>query len=495
MNEVHELDSSRDEAAPRQAAAAVSGAQPPVRVRAGSDEPDSRVGDSGASSTTATPRLNNTSPFELLLHDDGEAAGAKVFTSPAIDGGFGAWSYVAGAFAMYIVVWGFPQAYPVIGTFLTVGENAEYPRSVVLSLLAPGIQDIIEGFLFQVLPVNVRLRLPLLCGGIATILIGMLWASWATAAWEVFVSLGIVSGVGGVILNFVHVSVFSEWFDKKRGQAMGIIWLGFRLGALGCPLISQYLLVTHGYRRTIQVLIAPAMTLLIPSILLLRGRHPTATVKSTSAAPAVSTYTALHTPSALFHLFAGTLFYAVVNVPKMFIMAYAADMGLTPSEQAYAFVVLILSTMVGTYTLGWLSDMMPFQGLVGLAALITSFSHVFILGFARQKIILYVYAFFVGVSIGGFDNAMFSLYTEIAGGDGRLFTAIHAVFSLFRGAANLSVGPVGVALLRSEPTLSVDSYALGKYKLLVAYAGTMSFACAALIGMRMLYPKHGGRTS
>lgn len=64
---------------------------------------------------------------------------------------------------------------------------------------------------------------------------------------------------------------------------------------------------------------------------------------------------------------------------------------------------------------------------------------------------------------------MFSFYSEIAGGDGQLFTAIHAVFSLFRGAAILSVGPVGVALIRLGPSQIATTYALGKYQVSVLY--------------------------
>lgn len=404
IERAQELDSSRDEAAPQQAAQAVQGS--PRRSSdahlSPSKTPSARRGSiQGASTTTAQPRLQPNFQSDRGATDLSIEKGTNVVHLQPVDEGFGAWSYVAGAFAMYIVVWGFPQAYPIIGTYLTVGDAAKYPGSITLSLLAPGIQDIIEGLLFQMLPTSHRARRPLIFLGIGIILFSLLWASWASTSWEVFVSLGISFGIGGIILNFVHVSVFSEWFDKKRGQAMGIVWLGYRFGALGLPLICQYLLEMHGYEKTIQVLIAPALALLVPSILLLRGRFPSSSVQSNPVEPTVSKRTAIRAPSVLFHLLAGTLFYAVVTVPKMFIMAYAADMGLKASEQVYAFVILIMSTMVGTYVLGWLSDLIAFEGLVCLAALATSASHLFIWGFARQKLVLYIYALLVGLSIGG----------------------------------------------------------------------------------------------
>lgn len=84
------------------------------------------------------------------------------------------------------------------------------------------------------LPKLARYRRLLVIGGILVITLAMVMASCASFAWQIVFSQGLMFGVGGIMLNFVHVSVFSEWFDKKQGQAMGIIWLGYRVGAGSC---------------------------------------------------------------------------------------------------------------------------------------------------------------------------------------------------------------------------------------------------------------------
>ena len=81
------------------------------------------------------------------------------------DRGFGAWSYVMSAFAMFVVVWGFPQAFPIFQTHLTTGKKARFPDSIAIRLLAPGIQDIEEGILFQFLPTGIRHRRLLVFAG------------------------------------------------------------------------------------------------------------------------------------------------------------------------------------------------------------------------------------------------------------------------------------------------------------------------------------------
>lgn len=53
--------------------------------------------------------------------------------------------------------------------------------------------------------------------------------------------------------------------------------------------------------------------------------------------------------------------------------------------------------------------------------------------------------------MAGFDNSLFSLYSEIAGKNEEIFTAIHSLLSFFSGITILSVDPIGVALLRLSP--------------------------------------------
>jgi hypothetical protein len=67
-------------------------------------------------------------------------------------------------------------------------------------------------------------------------------------------------------------------------------------------------------------------------------------------------------------------------------------------------------------------------------------------------------------SIPGFSNCLFTFFGDVSGRNGELFTAVHSLFSFFRGIAILSVGPVGAAILLRSPDIELESYAIGKYK-------------------------------
>lgn len=393
----------------------------------------------GGYATTAQVRLKSKTSNDSLSRQNHDAAGsaslelgdldnARVYTLQPADEGFGAWSYVACAFAMYIVVWGtflhrkavpkmrglsfssilgFPQAFPIFQTYLSTGEHATHRDSVVLPLLAPGLQDIEEGVFFQIFPKSAKYRQMLIIMGIFTMTIAMILASYASKAWQIVLAQGILFGLGGIMLNFVHVSVFPEWFEKKQGQAMGIIWLGYRVGALVFPLICQWLLYRHGFKKTLHVLIAPMLALLMPSIILLRGRYRVAAVVSQPIQPSVSKLTALRAPNVLFYLFVNILFALAINVPKMFVVSFGVDISLTVSDQALALSLHTLGNMLGTYALGWLSDTIFYEDLMSASAISTSLIHFLVWGFVKTRIALFTYAIIVGLTNGGKTNILF----------------------------------------------------------------------------------------
>lgn len=300
----------------------------------------------------------------------------------------------------------------------------------------------------------------------------MTLASCSSAAWQVVLAQGVLFGIGGIILNFVHVSVFVEWFsEEKQSQAMGIIWTGYRLGELAFPLICQRLLDKHGYEETLRVLIAPMLTLLAPSIILLRGRYPASRVITEPTQPVRSKMAVLKSPDLLFHLLVSLMWDLVINVPTMFITTFGADIKLDTSERAIAFSLYTLSNMIGTYALGWISSPNNFEILLALCAFSTSFVHLVIWGFTKTRFGLFSYAIAVGLTSGGSDNCLYPFYSEMSGGDGDLFRTIHSLFSFVGGIATLSVGPVGTALLRLSPAVQAGSYAISKYQYLVFYAG------------------------
>ncbi|PVH85278.1 hypothetical protein DL98DRAFT_527767 [Cadophora sp. DSE1049] len=142
---------------------------------------------------------------------------------------------------------------------------------------------------------------------------------------------------------------------------------------------------------------------------------------------------------------------------------YAIDLNLGRSNQAIASSLRILSAMFVVYLFGFLSDAGYHRKLMASSAIATSLVHL-AWGFVKDGYQLYAYAIAVGLTSGGYDICLFGIFSEIAANDDEYYMSLYSMFSFFRGMATVTVGTVGVKLLRLSPEVLGDSYALGKYQ-------------------------------
>ena len=385
-------------------------------------------------------------------------------------------------FLTYVERIGFPQSFPIFQTYLSSGDawSGHASNSTILLLLSPGIQDVEEGILFQIFPRSAAYRQMLVIIGICIMTLALLLGSFATNPSQIFWTQGVLFGVGGIMLNFVHVCSISEWFETKRKIAMAIIWLGYRSGAVVFPPVCQWLLEKHGYEKTLRVLIAPMLALLLPSVLLLRGRYPAATIVSEPTSSKGSTFALLWNSKILFHLPVAYLFFSVVNIPRIFVISFAGDLNFHASTQTTALFCHVLCNMLSTYSFGRLSESMEYDVLIAACAISTSLVHFLIWGFAKTKFGLFLFAIASGITSAGtyasevenlsyliapgFSTCLYSIYSEVAEDNRELYTSIHSFFSFFRGIAVMSAGPIGVSILQHSPEIIIDDYGIGKYK-------------------------------
>ena len=152
MDTVTQVDLSRDEAPPAQVLDSTIGAAIPpsgggipdanAALTAAHDQKKQRtISVRGASALTSTYRLNTKTLSkpdalddedqevqQLLAIDDTEAVN-NVSVLPTVDQGFGAWSYVAGAFAMNVAVWGWYDLKATPNLKLTAAQAFRDPIS------------------------------------------------------------------------------------------------------------------------------------------------------------------------------------------------------------------------------------------------------------------------------------------------------------------------------------------------------------------------------
>ncbi len=102
---------------------------------------------------------------------------------------------------------------------------------------------------------------------------GCLISSTASEKWHFFLAYGVFMGVGTICMGYVPVAaVISNWFNQRRGKALGVALMG----NVAPPLLAfpiQELITVSGWRTAYLVLGATLLAVIIPlNLLLMRSR-------------------------------------------------------------------------------------------------------------------------------------------------------------------------------------------------------------------------------
>lgn len=111
---------------------------------------------------------------------------------------------------------------------------------------------------------------------IGSVIVGAGWllSSYATSIEHLYITYGIIAGIGVGIVYGLPIAVVARWFPDRKGLAVGITVLGFGVSALVTAPIAQSLIQNQGVLQTFQTL--GASFLLILALLSLTLKFPPA---------------------------------------------------------------------------------------------------------------------------------------------------------------------------------------------------------------------------
>jgi MFS family permease len=287
--------------------------------------------------------------------------------------------------------------------------------------------------------------------GMVFIAMGLFLTSLAQSLTTVYLSYGLLVGLGIAFVYTPSIACVQPWFNKRRGLASGIASAGVGAGTLILPVVVSYLLIEVNWREALQMMSAGVLLIGLTAGFLLK-RAPNLSGNTSGQLPGLTLSATLKTPSFKW-LYMGTLLGApVMFVPFAHISAAARDSGV-PDAQAVGLVGLIgIGSLVGRFAIGWLADrmgriktLMLMQGLMGLSYLVWAG--------AQDPWMFAVFALWFGLSYGSIVSLLPAICMDLFGG--RAVSAI--IGTLYTGAAlgNL-LGPV----LAGQVFDMTQSYAL-----------------------------------
>ncbi len=326
-------------------------------------------------------------------------------------------------------------------------------------LLIYGIAAPITGFLVD----RTGPRKTMVLGTILLSL-GLVLSRWGNQLWYFWITFGLLCGAGLCMIGAVpFTTVLRNWFEKKRGLAFSLLFLGSG-GAFGCYPAVAWLIDTAGWRNTYLIEGLVVGGVMIPLIVFVVRYHPRDMGLSCDGLPetqegrtspgkgalrvvdpawaAVDWTLSKAVRTARFWLFClatFSLWGINQNILLAHQVAFAVDMGYS---KLYASAVLSLFGL--TYALGSLgslvSDRIGREVTILLATAI-GISGMIVLMFIRdasQPWMLYYFSISLGVSNGLCSPTIAAAVTDIFQGP-RVGSIVGAVWFAF--AVGGTIGP------------------------------------------------------
>ncbi len=281
-------------------------------------------------------------------------------------GFFYGWWIVIGGFILHFI--GIGIGINAIGVFFKpVVDSLGFSRGAfslyftisALSMMvaAPFIGKLLEKF-------DVRIVM-----GVATTLLAVGFALFSQCTTLLdFYLVAVVVGIGHAGSHIIPVSMMiNNWFVKRRGMAMGIVFTATGLGGLVFNPVANWLVLTYGWQNTYIILGVIIGLFCIPTALLIMRRSPVQMGLVPDGEAAVEEKKVVEVPGLtlgqsiklpMFWMLAGMiLFLNALNMGiQQHLIPYLTDLGHSSTLAANIMAVYLGMTVLGKLVLGRLSD-------------------------------------------------------------------------------------------------------------------------------------------
>lgn len=303
----------------------------------------------------------------------------------------------------------------------------------------------------------------IIMGGIALIGLSMMTSLWHFYLFYLFNALGYL--FGGPLPNQVLIS---RWFNSSRGKVMGIAYLGIGIGGMLVPQIAKALNIQFGWRGGLMGLGILMVFVALPMVWFVK-ENPDESSSQIKQEPAKVPFTDILKRSSFYLLLIGSMcsIGAVAGTSQNLKLFLSIDLKYTQQEAANVLSIVLGASIIGRLLMGWLADKMQKKYVMIIIYALVTVS-IPLLFAAKTDGVIYIFAFFFGMALGGDYMIIPLMAAELFGVKvmGRVMGIIIAVDGL--GEA---FSPMLAAWLRDRS----GSYATGFSALIIlAFIGTIA---------------------
>ncbi|PVU94458.1 hypothetical protein BB561_002517, partial [Smittium simulii] len=217
---------------------------------------------------------------------------------------------------------------------------------------------------------------------------------------------GVLFGLGNGLIYSTSMAVTSQWFETKRGLALGIITSGCGCGGLVISRIVNAAIVNLGYQWSLRITSIMYFTIIFVAALAFKPRF------QVTYKPKLVDITAFKGPVFLSVIACGFIGNLGYVVPIFFIPSEIINLGGSDSFASNQVTFFNVGFLVGGFAIGYLSDII---GPLNAFAISTFFAGAFQLIFwvaFKSLASLTVTSFFYGFFVPGFISQCVSAITR-----------------------------------------------------------------------------------
>jgi len=300
-------------------------------------------------------------------------------------------------------------------------------------------------------------------GGIALIGLSVMTSLWQFYIFYLFNALGYM--FGGPLPNQVLIS---RWFDKARGKAMGIAYLGVGFGGMLVPQIARWLNFKFGWHEALMILGVLMIVIAFP-VAWFTKENPRGVVQQAKQDDSKIPFNTVLKSWPFYLLVIGSMcsIGAVAGTSQNLKLFFSIDLKYSQEHAANVLSIVLASSIIGRLLMGWLADRVQKKYVMILIYALVGVS-IPLLYVATTPGVVYVFAFFFGMALGGDYMIIPLMAAELFG-----IKVMGRVMGLVITADGLgeAFGPVLAAWLRDRS----GSYANGFAALIIlAVIGTIA---------------------
>ncbi|KAF9012418.1 putative monocarboxylate permease [Cyathus striatus] len=400
------------------------------------------------SETTTMAGPHSQEKLTVTTNEKSPATTSEPESQPAvkqhrIDGGWEAWSVVAGASVALFVQFGLGNSFGTFQQYYSqhqlqgfTPEQVSWIGSVELFLIF--FPASFCGRFFDLYGPRF-----LMIGGSVLVVLSLFLVSAFQKYYQLMICQGVLLGLGSAMLYNPSVSVMGQWFHKKRAAAAGVIASGAALGGVIFPIMFSRLVGRIGFGWTVRAIAFMSMGLLAISIATVKARLPP---RSGASASRIEPVTAFANNAAYRWLVISTFFaFWGLWTPFIYIGDFSVYRGFNSRDAFYVLPIANAASVVGRLA-GFIGDKIGRFNMYFLVTFLAGIINLTMWTTVSGPAAIYVYAILFGLFSGGVI-AIFPACTAQVSPPELIGSRLG--FLLFvMSFATLTGAPIGGALLK-----------------------------------------------